>query len=207
MKEYTLLRAIGEIGEDLIAEGSDDAAFFAACRARRLSHPVRGLLAACVALVMLVLPLFSLLPAMLPAAGGNAMPPEYAGDISDGLLDDVGNGDLSFSVEGEQILVSPLPQQGSAADGVTLQISLPAWKGYTLLLCTESEGVISSQTQIDLSTVPLDPNGRHAVSITLWPKAEASEGSVTFSVVWLEKTLWQKTCSYRVTDDMLTIDQ
>ena len=95
MKRHDLLQEVGCIGEDLISEGADDAAFRAACR-RRMPRYARGALAACLALVILALPLLHLMPLLLPERGGNATPPSsnVGGSTQDNYHSQDGSNDM-----------------------------------------------------------------------------------------------------------------
>lgn len=170
MKEPLLLRAIGDIGEDLVAEAQNDAAFAAACRRQRTGRLRRlGALAACLVLLLASIPMLRMLPLNDPAGSAPADP--GIGDklngsqgIFDGLLDDT-----TASEYMGMITLSPTPAEGDATAGLSFSLSIEdglLLDGYRYQWQIEADdGLQLSHTVVDVRTLARDAAGCRTLTL------------------------------------------
>ncbi len=201
MKEDVLFREIGSIGEDLIAEGGDDAAFFAACRGQK-RRTLRALMAACVALVLLCLPLVRLLPRI-------NVYHEYSGSYP---TEDRVNGSSSMApdlLDELSLLATALPVSGSVAEGVVLSLALPdslsSCQG--LALQVEADGLLATHGPFPSFGENDDSEGAALLSVSLLPQADCTQGELTLTLYDGELLLWQQTLHYQIEGDHLLITE
>lgn len=201
MKEDMLFREIGSIGEDLIAEGGDDAAFRAACRGQR-RKTLRTLMAACVALVLLCLPLARLLPRI-------NVYHEYSGSYP---TEDYLNGSSSMApdlLDEQSLLATALPASGSMAEGVVLSLALPdslsTCRG--LALRVEADGLLATQGPFPSFAESEDSEGAALLPVSLLPQTDCTQGELTLTLYDGELLLWQQTLHYQIEGDRLLITE
>lgn len=216
MKRHDLLQEVGYIGEDLIREGADDAAFRRACRPR-MPRYMRGALAACLALVILAVPLLHLMPLLLPERGGNATPPSsnVGGNTQDNYHSQDGSNDMDedacTSLMLTELLVTELPLTASCGEGITLQFSLPgnrpAWDEYSF--CIAAADMQISESLIKIADVAADQKGNRSFSLVLKPEQGATEGTIVCILMaenaMIEPIAWQRTYHYKVVGDNIHI--
>ncbi len=201
MKEDVLFREIGSIGEDLIAEGGDDAAFFAACRGQK-RRTLRALMAACVALVLLCLPLVRLLPRI-------NVYHEYSGSYP---TEDRVNGSSSMApdlLDELSLLATALPVSGSVTEGVVLSLALPdtLFSCQGLALQVEADGLLATQGPFPSFGENDDSEGTALLSVSLLPQADCTQGELTLTLYDGEALLWQQTLHYQIEGDRLLITE
>ena len=201
MKEDVLFREIGSIGEDLIAEGGDDAAFFAACRGQK-RRTLRALMAACVALVLLCLPLVRLLPRI-------NVYHEYSGSYP---TEDRVNGSSSMApdlLDELSLLATALPVSGSVAEGVVLSLALPdslsSCQG--LALQVEADGLLATHDPFPSFGENDDSEGAALLPVSLLPQTDCTQGELTLTLYDGETLLWQQTLHYQIEGDRLLITE
>ena len=216
MKRHDLLQEVGCIGEELISEGADDAAFRAA-RRRRMPRYARGALAACLALVILALPLLHLMPLLLPERAGNATPPFT--NVGGSTQDDYHNQDGSNDMDGDacislmltELLITPLPLEGSCKDGVTLHFAMPGnYPSYDeMLFSTAAENMQISETLLPLAEAKIDSKGRRSFSVTLKPLPGATKGRIECILLAenaaINPVMWHRTYFYEIVGDHIRI--